>query len=189
MDVIEIIRLAATYLQLEEVLELSEIGGTVEEKSELAEKNLNLLLECVNLIYSELASDYLPLKEEEEITVENNEFLFSNLSKAIHHVLSLRNAREESVYYSIYPSGIKTQDGTYLLEYSYHPEAVTLEDDLESFAGRLSERIVAYGVASEFSFISGLFDEAATWKTRFTESLKVACSKKSIIQIPPRRWM
>ena len=188
MEVKEIIKLTAIYLQMEEVLELSELGGEVTEPTELASKNLELLVRCLNLVYSEIASDYLPLKHCEDVEVENSEITISALSKKLINVLSLVDLYDKSVKYKVYPTSIKVENGSYKLEYSYMPEAVTIESDVEEFGGKLCERVFAYGVASEYSLISGLFDEATLWKKRFLDALLAVNSKKSEVKMPARRW-
>lgn len=189
VNVTQVVELTATYLQLEEVLEMEELGGTEVNPTELTQKNLELLVRCVNLVYQELATDYIPLKHAEEITVSSGEFLFENLTKSIINVLSLKNLDGENKKFKIYPNAIKVENGTYQIEYSYLPSEVSLGNEVEAFSGRISERILAYGVASEYSFISGLFEEASMWKKRFEDAVLIASRKKSPLRMPTRRWV
>ncbi|MDD4211222.1 MAG: hypothetical protein PHC46_02365 [Clostridia bacterium] len=189
MEVKEIIKLTAIYLQMEDILALEELGGEVTEPEELTSKNLELLIRCLNLVYNEVASDYVPLKHTQTVTSENGEISLESLEKRLISVLSLIDSTSEvSVKYKVYPTSIKVKDGSYNLEYSYMPDSVVLENDIEGFGGKLSERIMAYGVASEYLLISGLFDEATLWKKRFLDSILTVSSKKSDIKMPARRW-
>jgi hypothetical protein len=188
VEVKEIVKLAAIYLQLEEVLALETFGGDVAEADANTAKNLELLVRCLNLVYNELASDYVPLKHSEEVLVEDGEIDINTLEKRLISVLKLANKDGKNVKYKVYPTAIKIENGTYDLEYSYLPNEVELTDSIEEFGGKLTERIIAYGVASEYTLISGLFDEAELWKKRFLDSLIVATGKKSEIKMPARRW-
>ncbi|PKK95973.1 MAG: hypothetical protein CVV59_00870 [Tenericutes bacterium HGW-Tenericutes-4] len=188
MNVKEIIKLAATYLQLDDVLKMSIIGGDEDEPSEQTQKNFDLLFKAVNLVYEEIACDYIPLKHQEIVEVTERNILFSSLDKKIMQVLSLKNMDEQNVKYILFPNYIKVPNGTYLLDYSYIPSVVTVEDNLETFSNKVSERVVSYAVASEYALINGLFDEATTWKKRFEDAIKVVATKKSLIKLPTRGW-
>ena len=188
MEVKKIIKLAAVYLQLEDILSLDTFGGIVTEPEANTTKNLELLVRCLNLVYNELASDYVPLKHTEEVVVETEEIDINTLEKRLISVLALADKDGKNAKYKVYPTTIKVANGTYDIEYSYLPQEVLLEDTIEAFGSKLTERIIAYGVASEYSLISGLFDEATLWKKRFLDSLLIATSKKSELKMPARRW-
>ncbi|MGD9901013.1 MAG: hypothetical protein AB7S44_00555 [Spirochaetales bacterium] len=189
MSVTEIIKLVATYLQMEDVLELTTFGGEVTEPSALTTKNLELLVRCLNLVYDEIATDYIPLNYEEEVIVLDEEIALSSLAKRLINVIKLTDENGVNVKYKMFPTAIVLENGTYNLEYSYAPESATLDGNIETFGGKLTERIVAYGVTAEYSLISGLFDEATTWEQRFKDALLVASRKKSDIKMPVRRWL
>jgi len=189
LKAVEIIKLTATYLQLEDVLELSEFGGQVQTPSEQTNKNLNLLLRCLNLVYNEIATEYIPLKHSEYITVTNEKFDYINLNKNIVDVLSLVTTDNKTAKYKTYPTHLKLRNGDYNIEYSYLPVKVTLEESTENFANKITERIFAYGVASEYCVISGLYDEASLWQKRFKDSVLISSRKKTELVMPARRWL
>ena len=73
MDLKTVVYYAAMFLQLEDVTEALEsdseyIGETADE--------IDRLTRCANLVLSETAADYMPLKTREEIYCENGEMLF-----------------------------------------------------------------------------------------------------------------
>ncbi len=188
MSVKDIIKLVAIYLQQEDILELSEMGGEVTEPTDLTEKNLELLTRCLNLVYDEVATDYLPLKTVEELTVTDGVIELDTLTKRLINVIRLTDVNDCSVRYKLYPTSIETSTGNVNLEYSYMPDSVTIDDDIESFSGKLTKRIIAYGVASEYCLISGLYDEASLWEKRFKDALLIASRKKSDVTVKARRW-
>ena len=80
MDLKTVVYYAAMFLQLEDVTEALEsdseyIGETADE--------IDRLTRCANLVLSETAADYMPLKTREEIYCENGEMLFTQLSKPV----------------------------------------------------------------------------------------------------------
>ena len=188
MNVKDVIKLAATYLQLEDVLNMNILGGEELLISEQTQKNFNLLFQAVNLVYEEIACDYILLRQEDKVVVENEMILFSDLSKKISQVLRLKNESQKNCAYRLYPSYIKIPNGIYELEYSYIPTAVTIDDNLETFSNKISARVISYAVASEYALINGLYDEATTWKKRFEDAIGAVVSKKSAIELPCRRW-
>lgn len=71
MDVKEILKTAILFLNREELLEdaffLQEVGEDYVENP-AREKEIERLLQCLNLVYQEVTSEYLPLIFEEEIS-------------------------------------------------------------------------------------------------------------------------
>ena len=89
MDLKTVVYYAAMFLQLEDVTEALEsdseyIGETADE--------IDRLTRCANLVLSETAADYMPLKTREEIYCENGEMLFTQLSKPVIDVFSVSSA-------------------------------------------------------------------------------------------------
>ena len=65
----DIIKETATLLKLDNVLNLAELGGNLQD--EQATKDLDLLKKCVNLTLNEIASDYVPLNYIEQVLVSD----------------------------------------------------------------------------------------------------------------------
>lgn len=53
---------------------------------------------------------------------------------------------------------------------------------------RVSARVTALGVAAEYCFVCGLFEEAQLWDGRYKDSLKIALRKKGAMSVKARRW-
>lgn len=190
MNVKNIIKLVAIYLQMEEVLELTTFGGTVTDvdANDITLKNVELLTRCLNLVYDEIATDYIALTATEDVEVTKKEIDLESLTKRLVSVVRISDTNGKLCKYKMYPSFILIANGNYSLTYSYMPTSVTINDDIENFSGKLTERIAAYGVASEYCIISGLFEEAYMWESRFKDSLLVAKRNKHEINMPARRW-
>ena len=72
--------------------------------------------------------------------------------------------------------------------YKTYPNKIALEGNAEDFGGRLSARVIAYGVASEFCYLEMLYDDASIWEARFKNSLLIACRKRGELTLKKRGW-
>ena len=68
-------------------------------------------------------------------------------------------------------------------------DSVLLEDDLKFLNSKISLKTLALGVASEYCFINGFFDDAKIWEERFEKSLQANLKKLGKVKLPNRRWM
>lgn len=75
------------------------------------------------------------------------------------------------------------------IRYTYEPDVLTKTSVISNYGGKLPKRVLAYGVAMEFSFISSLSDEAYIWEARYKDSLKNIVRKKHEVKLPVRRWI
>ena len=173
MEMNEILTLAAFYLQIEDVFEDGETLGK--------------LLRCVNLVRGEIASDYFPLLNVETVYSADGEIPQSALQKKLIDVKRVtRNGR--AVKFKVYPAFIKTVRGELEIEYSYLPDDEDAGGDA-GFSDKISARAIAYGAASEYCLIAGLFEEAVIWEKRFKDSLLSAQRKKSEVMVKQRKWL
>ena len=185
MDLKTVVYYAAMFLQLEDVTEALEsdseyIGETADE--------IDRLTRCANLVLSETAADYMPLKTREEIYCENGEMLFTQLSKPVIDVFSVSSAAGVTVPFKQYFDRlILPKEGSYTVEYGYAPEKLALDDPLP-YTERVSARVIAYGTACEYCIISGMTDEAVLWDKRYKDALHLAAIQKSEKRVAKRRW-
>ena len=54
--------------------------------------------------------------------------------------------------------------------------------------GKISARILAYGVASEYCFLEMLYDDATLWENRYKNALLCAQRKKGELKLKKRGW-
>jgi hypothetical protein len=139
MEIVNIIKNACVFLQKDELEEVTELGGTGSSTA-TQQKELNLLLRCLNLVYNEIASDYVPLINTETITSTNGEVLFSSLSKKILDIKRIEDKYGLRVNYKLYPDRILTIDGEIKITYAYEPDELTsLTSTMESFSEKLTK--------------------------------------------------
>lgn len=185
----DVIRLSAVLLQLESVLALlSEAAENMSEEDILrAEAEKKLLLRCANLVVSEVAAEYLPLKTVETLSSVDGRIEYSSFSKQPVEVCGVRK-KGEKCRYKMYPSKIITDAGEVEVCYSYLPRSIGIEEDLDFEEGRISPRILAYGTAAEYCIISGLHQEAGVWDKRYKDSLFGALRTGRSVRLPLRWW-
>lgn len=147
------------------------------------------LLKCLNLVYQDLTRDYLPLETVEEITFTDGKFEYKNLSLVVRDIIKIEDEYGFGHSFKCFPTFVQADVTKAKITYTYEPEDLVLFDEINAFAGKLSERILAYGVAMEYFFLSSLSDEATVWENRYISSLENALRKKSNIIMPKRRWI
>lgn len=197
MKLREIIKLSCVMLSLDEILQSTELYDEnfdiLDEQSVTTsgtniERNLNLLIKCFNLAYSELATDYFPLITLEKIIVNDGNFNLKNLQNDFYKLVKLEDRDGLSACYDIYDNILYTKNGEYTLVYCYVPQKLTLNSEVNNFNGKLVDRVFAYGVNKEYCFISGLYSEAESYKSKFEEAIKLCKTIKREIKLPRRRW-
>ena len=188
MSVKDIIKLACVFLNKQELIETNVFDETLREPTEEEQKEVEMLLRCLNLIVGEISCDYLPLINQENVTVSNKTIEFPTLSLTLLEVLSVRDKFGKLVKFKLFPNRIELPNGEYLVEYSYIPDSLTLDDQMYSFYGKVPDRVFAYGIAMEYSLLSSLFDEMEIWQTRFRDALKIAVTKHGEKRLPKRGW-
>lgn len=178
----------ATLLKLDNVLNLKELGGNDEDTQ--AKKDLDLLITCVNLIISEIASDYVPLKTIEEVLVKKSKIPYIDLQKPALNIKSIKDSFGQKRYFKVYPSYIYTDcDGVCHIEYTYLPASIKDLDQATEYQNtKVTSRIIAYGAAREYCLIMSMYEEAQSWDARFKESLLSASRQNNVLTIPKRLW-
>lgn len=192
MEVKDILKLAIVFLDKKELLEDEIFLDSVPQdyiSNAKRENDINQLLLCFNLIYSEIARDYMPLLFSEEIVFDDDKFAYNALQKVLLDVYSLKNLNGRNVKYKMYPTHLYAKTKKAIIEYSYEPDQMSFDDEIANFGGRIPARVFAYGVAMEYAFLSSLSTEALIWEQRYKEALLALCRKKSQIVLPARRWI
>ena len=183
MKVKDIVLLAATQLGIAD-----EVQAYLDGEEENGERNAALLLTCFNVVENELALDYLPLYAEEKINTETGKIVYSDLVHSAVRIVKVTDEKGESIPYKLYAEYLQTQAGKVTVRYTYTPESK--ETDGESdFASPVSERLLAYGIAAEYSLSMGLLSEAAVWDKKYKESIEAIRSLQSGKRMKSRRWV
>ena len=187
MLVKDILELAAMFVDRQDLCSYSPFTTTEAPETEASE--IEILKKCYNLVIAEIASDYCPLRAEEEVNFTDGEFSLASLSNDICKIVKLTKPNGKAVKFELFGDNLRSELDTGLLTYEYIPAEQTYTDTAITFGGRVPSRVIAYGIAREFSLVSGLFEDASVWESRFKDGLKLAVFKKSEIRLPARRWI
>ena len=183
MKVKEVLALAAANLGRDDLV------AAIEQMEGDPSLEVQSLLRCYNLAENELALDYLPLTWEEEMELVEGEVPFSALSFAPVSVLSVSYSGSP-IAFVVRPDAIVPQQskGTVQIRYTYSPSEKTIEDD-GSFSGRVSARLLSYGVACEYCLSHAMYEEAKLWESRFQEAIRAANIVRRKLKMRPRSWV
>lgn len=179
MKLKEVLKDAMLFIGKPELYSLSAFteGGPVPTQDQ--QSDIDLLVRCFNLVYREVATNYVPLLHKQRVTFTDNRLEISALEKPLIYVRSLKTSGGKGVSYQIYPTHIEAETYSAVLTYAFLPENVGLDDDVNLFAGQVLPEIMAYGVAREFELLNGDFPSADIWESRFKNALEVLHSKKN----------
>ena len=168
-----------------------DIAQKIENSQELQEREqqkIDLMLNCFNLVNQEIASEYLPFLQKEEIDVKDGVLNFATLKNKVINVYEIKNRFGLNLRFRNYPNFVEVFGRGRWVVYSFLPEDKTLDEEVEMFCG-LTGRVYAYGVASEYLLIDGVSDDAEIWEERFKESLFVLSRKRGEHKLPARSWV
>ena len=177
MKIKDIVKMTAELLELTDVLSLNAFTGETNEEDALVKHDLDLLVRCANLSLSILATDKFKLKKVETFLTETNVF----------EILSVKS-KNKKVDFRVYPTILDCfKKGNYSVTYAYMPDYKTLDEDIDDFDKKVPLHLMAYFTASEFSFVSGNFEDASIWEQKYKEAVSFITSSKSR-KLPERRW-
>lgn len=176
MTVREVLQLAASLLDETELVSgEGEIGS-----------DEDLLLECFRVIENEIALDYFPLKLTEHVVFTDGKLLFTKLSRTpadVHSVKRMGRAVKFRILYDRLEADCDEADVTY----SFIPKTKEITDDCD-FSGKVSPRLMAYGVASEYCLAKGRYEAAKAWGLKYREALRAAGILRRALSVRSRRW-
>ncbi|MDE5756090.1 MAG: hypothetical protein K2I23_03290 [Clostridia bacterium] len=152
---------------------------------------LKLLVKCANLVIKEIATEYVPLIEEEIVEVNGGKISYDAL---LHKVAEVRKVQDvdrglTSNFYCV-PTHCKVlNDGVKKarIVYSYIPLDIDIEDDCP-LPPVVSAKTLALGICAEYSMISGMYEQSVMYSDRFKQDMRTAVRKKGEIRVKPRRW-
>lgn len=185
----QVLELTVTFLGKEELLDCSYFTGEQEEISDDEQKELDFLLRCLNLIISEITIDYLPIYKQKKVTFVDNKLDLSDISTNIFRIVSIKDEFENNVRFKIVDGQVISNAKTAVITYSVQASECTLNGEIQDLENIVPARVLAYGTAMEYSFISQLNDDATVWESRYKNALLSLSHKKHNMIMPKRRWL
>lgn len=163
----------------------SKIAGSAEDSE------VKLLVKCFNLVENEVALDYFPLKAQESLSPDGGKLAFSSFGKAPADILSVALPSGMGIPFTLFPDRIEVAKDVKeaIVTYAYSPAEKT-KDGVSDFSDKISSRLLALGVASEFLLAHGLYAEASSFEKRFREAIRAAVrTTERRRSIRARRWV
>lgn len=182
MKVEDIIKLVCEFVGEKELRKKIESDIDLSEKEQ---EKLDQMTRCFNLVNQEIASDFLPFLVKEEVS--GSIINFETLKKRAVQIYEVRNRFGMSLKFKVFRNFVEVDGNAKTVVYSFLPDKLLLNDEVECAYG-LSERVYAYGVASEYLLIVGVSDDAEIWENRYKESLFMLSRKKGEHVLPKRSW-
>ena len=170
-------------------------GELAEELASLASgaepsEEAGSLLRCYQLVESEVALAYCPLRTAERVTPVGGKVQYLNFSHLPVDVHEVREG-EKRLSFTMYASYLEVPgaSGAVTVDYAYAPEESGFFDDVP-FPARVSGEALSLGVCSEFLLTCGRYEEAAVWEGKFRAALKgVGVFRRKLCAIRSRRWV
>lgn len=151
------------------------------------DEEINTIVKCINMVISEIASDYLPVEFEEEVEVINGVIPYDNLSKKL---INLKNVTKNStkIDTKMYPNELLVKaDSMVRVQYMYMPNAVKL-GDIISLSPKITLMLIVYGVLGEYCLLQGRYEDSSLYDKRYREMLKIACRVTKEIKLKHGWW-
>lgn len=178
--------IASVLLQQDEVTDALENPDAPPDAD--TERTIAQLVRCANLVLSEIAADYLPLKTRETVAATDGRIGYDALQKKAIDIFAVRQ-RGKSVPFTLYYDCLRlAAEGDCEVEYSYAPNVLPLNGFADYTNERLGARTVAYGIACEYCLISGMTDDALVWDKRYKDALAAATRPKNERRVKSRVW-
>ena len=184
MEVKNLVKEVATLLQLSNVLALDlDDVEELQSMDDLTERDVNLIVNCLNQTLTTIATEYIELLTSENITVVNGEFDLDDLEKNFYKIKRVENNEK----FEIVDNKLRLNNGNYKIIYSYYPEELELNDEFD-FYENLSKYAICYGICSQYCLILGDFAQSETWESKFENAMEMAKSQLKVMSIKNRRW-
>lgn len=185
----QVLEYVCLFLGKDELLNSVYFKSDGEELTAENQKDLDIFRRCLDLVVSEIASDYLPIIKTKEVKFVNFCADATSVDASMQEIVSLKSKSGRNIPYKIIDNKIIAQTNCAVAEYKVYPQKAGLDGNCESFSGRIADRVLAYGVCMEYCFISLLYDDASIWENRFKASLLVNARKKGELTLKRRRWI
>ena len=148
---------------------------------------LDDLVMAINMAVGNVAANYISVNDKKTVNIKDGYVLFSDITDR--PIIQIKKVKSGTVSkkFRVHNDGIELENGEYEIIYSYFPDMLTLDDNIDYFPS-LSEMLLAYAVAAEYLFLKGQIDDAYVWDKRFKASLLSLQRPARNIIIPKRRW-
>ena len=184
MTVKSILKLVSSLLNRKDIYSYLNGGAASGNVSD----EVNTLVDCYNVVAEELSTVYPKLVHTQEFSVKGGVLKYTQFVYNPVKILSVKDINGNQVECKILPTEIRVDLSKALIEYTYIPVKRRLDETSDFKNTPIKERVIAYGVATEFCLIKGSYEEAAMWHDKYTSGIKNSLAIKSANKIKCRMW-
>ena len=160
-----------------------DIDNIPEDDSEIA-----IIVKCLNMIVSEIASDYVEVLHTETMQVVNNIIPYENFSNRLICVKKIILENGLKVNYKLYPTHIKLDNcSSAEVTYCYLPKELSLKDIVD-LPPNITLLALVFGTLGEYCLINGRYEDSMIYDKRYREMLRVANRATKEIKLKARSW-
>ncbi len=146
------------------------------------------LVECLNNVIEEIATEYIHFEATEEITLSNGKFDYASLQKQVFQIIKIEEdgAPCEFMCYPTFAE-VETKCPKIKVRYYYIPDKVTITGSVNY--PKLNARLLSLGVASDYALIVGRYEESINYDKQYMYALQSAQRTRKSIAVKARRWI
>lgn len=185
----QVLNLSAIFLGKEELLNSPYFTGEDAEPDEDDERELKVLLKCLNLIVNEISTDYLPIYKQKELKISEKHIKLTEIDENIYQIVKITDKYGVNLKFKIINGELLVDSDFIKIVYTSFAQQCFLDGDVENFNNLMPDRVLAYGVSMEYSFMNSLYDDAKIWESRYKNALLILSAKKHNLNMPARRWI
>ena len=184
MQVKDLVKEVANFLQLTNVLDVD-----FDDSEEMAaidsviQRDIDLIVKCLNQVLTRIATEEIELLKIETINVSNGQFDLDGLDEQFCKIKRLGDNKK----FKVVGTKLIAEDGEYELLYSYIPEEIDFDDDIEIYQN-LSKYVLIYGICSEFLMIMGDFSQSEIYESKFEVAIESVKRDLKVVNPKQRRW-
>ncbi len=153
----------------------------------LQDEKVKKLVLCCNCVLEETYCEYATEIGRCQVRAEDNFIPTDKLN--LNRVISLTDVNGNYVKYRYTAGGLFAENGNYVLTYAKLPAKVYWEEEVVPPDPRITDRILAYGIVSEYFLSTGDVAISEQWSERFQNALRAQNTKKSPMSLPVGRWL
>lgn len=187
MKVKDVVKSVLTLVQNDTLyLKLDNMDSCTSEEK----KEINFIVECVNLTIQNIATNYIPVIAESKIS-SNGEIPYSKITtNQIYNIICVKDDKNKKITFTQKPQGIVTSNGDIVIKYSFFPQKLAIDDNIDYFKTKVNLRAILYGAMDEYLLAKGNFTESDIWNERFLKEVQSIISyKKHNNNYPVGRWL
>lgn len=191
MTILEILSMAIDYINKPILKQNNLFDSNIESApTEEVYEELKLLAVKFNMVYKEIATQYIPLITRERLHTAYGDYKLSMFSKDVLDIYKVLDDTGHKLKFEVLDGVVYVNWPCAHMTYSYTPADVELTDteEINLFDGKLPPNVLAYGIAKEYFALKGDYINTQYWDMKYTQGIMNASRRKKSVVMQGRRW-